>query len=277
MSADVQAPGAPLQFDSAVSSAPSASGSACTACQAPIRSLYFEADGQVVCPRCRQGAESALAARGTRAGRVARAALLGLGGAMGGALLYFGVAALTGYEIGLVAIAVGYLVGLGVRTGSGGRGGWRYQAMAIVLTQLAIGVAYFGQGMREAAKDGRAAAVAAADSSTRAAAAPGDAAGDTTRLAGGTPGASETAAPRGGALSLALGLVALAGFVFALPVIAGVSEFPQHAMGLVIVAIALHQAWVLNRRAQVAFTGPYHLARADGGAAATPDAAPSHG
>lgn len=60
----------------------------------------------------------------------------GVAGAIVGAGVYYAVRALTGYEIGIIAIAFGWLVGKGVSRGSGGRGGPRYQALAIVLTYL---------------------------------------------------------------------------------------------------------------------------------------------
>jgi hypothetical protein len=62
----------------------------------------------------------------------------GVAGAILGAIVYYIVRAATGYEIGIIAIAVGWLAGKGVRWGSGGRGGPRYQALAIVLTYLGI-------------------------------------------------------------------------------------------------------------------------------------------
>ena len=43
------------------------------------------------------------------------------GAAILGAILYFAVTAITGYEIGLVAIAVGWLVGRAIQKGTGGR------------------------------------------------------------------------------------------------------------------------------------------------------------
>src|SRR2546422_5507986 len=55
-----------------------------------------------------------------------------------GAGLYFGIEATTGYELGLVAVVVGLMVGGAVRKGSNGRGGWRYQALAMFLTYCAV-------------------------------------------------------------------------------------------------------------------------------------------
>jgi hypothetical protein len=62
-----------------------------------------------------------------------RAALFGIGAGILGAAIYYGVLALTGYNIGLVAIGVGILVGRAVRKGSGGFGGRGYQSWRRVL------------------------------------------------------------------------------------------------------------------------------------------------
>jgi hypothetical protein len=62
----------------------------------------------------------------------------GLAGAILGVIVYYIVRAATGYEIGIIAIAVGWLAGKGVSWGSGRRGGPRYQALAIGLTYLGI-------------------------------------------------------------------------------------------------------------------------------------------
>ena len=52
-----------------------------------------------------------------------KAALGGVAGGIAGALLYYLVLALSGYEIGIIAIAVGFLVGKGVRWGRAIAGG----------------------------------------------------------------------------------------------------------------------------------------------------------
>jgi hypothetical protein len=128
----------PLQFDVAEDTSPAATGSSelrCTSCSTPLTS-YFDANGKPVC----EGCKDALVAFWNRShvGTFLPAVALGLCGAAAGAGLFYGIAALTGYSLGLVAIVVGLLVGLGVRRGSGGRGGWPYQALAIGLTYVAV-------------------------------------------------------------------------------------------------------------------------------------------
>jgi hypothetical protein len=48
----------------------------------------------------------------------------------------------SGLELALVSIAVGYLVGRAIRIGTGGLGGRRLQIAAVALTYLAITISY---------------------------------------------------------------------------------------------------------------------------------------
>jgi hypothetical protein len=66
------------------------------------------------------------------------AILLGIIGAGIGGAIWAGVAIVTDYEIGLLAILVGALAGLGVHFGSGKVGGMPYQIVAVVLATLGI-------------------------------------------------------------------------------------------------------------------------------------------
>jgi hypothetical protein len=114
-----------------------ASVPSCGRCSRKIAFEYYETGGAIICPECR-AALAAEAVAGSATGRLSRALFFGLGGAVAGATLYYAILAITGYEIGLVAIAVGWLVGRAVQLGSRHRGGRVYQALAVVLTYLAI-------------------------------------------------------------------------------------------------------------------------------------------
>ncbi len=115
-------------------------GPLCAACQRPAHE-YFQFQGHIYCAPCRQRIESSLD-RLERSASFGRAALYGVGAAIAGAALYYAVLAATGYEIGLVAVVVGLLVGKAVRKGSDSLGGWRYQALAMSLTYLSIVSSY---------------------------------------------------------------------------------------------------------------------------------------
>jgi hypothetical protein len=100
--------------------------------------------------RCGGWAKLAPREVSARAGRLFLAAICGAVGAALGAAIYYAVLAFTGKQIGFVAVIVGLLVGKGVNFGSGGRGGFRYQLIAIGLTYCAIVTTYIPFILNEA-------------------------------------------------------------------------------------------------------------------------------
>lgn len=139
-----------LQFDTAEPAAPAAAGSSsltCAACRSTVTGSYYEVNAAILCDACRAALSTQLAG-GSGAGRAAKAVALGLAAAAAGSALYYAILALTGYEIGLVAIVVGFLVGKAVNRGSEGRGGPAYQALAVVLTYFAIVTTYIPLALR---------------------------------------------------------------------------------------------------------------------------------
>ncbi len=111
---------------------------ACSGCGQQTTGPYFRANGRVFCERCRGRIEQQLGSPG----QFGRAALYGAGGAIAGAVLYYAVLAITHLQIGLIAVAVGYLVGKAVRQGSGVPGGRNYQLLAVALTYVSIAASY---------------------------------------------------------------------------------------------------------------------------------------
>ncbi|HEV7706010.1 MAG TPA: hypothetical protein VGO46_17055 [Gemmatimonadaceae bacterium] len=137
-----------LQFDRvstdapATGQTPSALGAVvCKLCGKPISSDYYHLNGKIACESCRTSVAAGIA---TPEGILpfARATALGILAALAGAALYYGVIAIANLEIGIIAIAIGYMVGWGVRKGADGRGGLRFQILAVVLTYWAVGLAY---------------------------------------------------------------------------------------------------------------------------------------
>jgi len=125
-----------LQFERAeFGAAPSARN--CTGCHQPIAGPYFGVNGQPFCEAC---TASIRQAHGASPGGAAFARALGAGlvaGAVGSSLYYL-VAKISGYQLSIIAIAVGFLVGRAVRWATGGRGGVIYQVLAVCLTYAAI-------------------------------------------------------------------------------------------------------------------------------------------
>jgi hypothetical protein len=135
-----------LQFDRVETGMPGDASSAtpvvaCTLCRKSVGAQYYHVNGKPFCENCRHILISATATPRTIAPLI-RAAVFGLGGALGGAGVYYAVARVSGAEIGLVAIVTGYMVGYCVHKGAGGRGGRRFQILAVLLTYWSVGLAY---------------------------------------------------------------------------------------------------------------------------------------
>jgi hypothetical protein len=122
----------------------------CAACGQALGGSYYEVGGRVCCPSCQERLVAAREGRPGPAGFLLAAAA-GLGAAAVGSAIYFAVRAATGYNFGLISILVGFLVGKAVHWGCRGRGGWPYQALAVLLTYLAI-VSTYVPWIVEAAK-----------------------------------------------------------------------------------------------------------------------------
>jgi hypothetical protein len=254
-----------LQFETAepvaAPGAPEATAPApltCTSCKQPLTSEYYEASGQTLCPACRQALATAFAAPLGKE-RFVLSLVYGGVAAVGGGLLWWAVRALTGYEIGLIAVVVGLMVGLAVRAGSLGRGGRRFQILAVCLTYSGVALNYVPDIFKGFAEAARTRPAPTKDDATAGEGAP--AAG---KPANPVPVATSTAASSGataaeqkpfGVLHFALFLVFVAGLAFAAPFLAGA----ENVIGILIIGFALWEAWKLNRQAQLAFTGPFQV------------------
>jgi hypothetical protein len=185
----------------------------CALCRTQITDTYYEAGGAVLCPSC----SDKLTGRTSGATAFPRALLYGAGAAVAGTIVWF-IIGQIGYELGIIAIAVGFFVGRAVRVGSGGRGGWKYQALAMGLTYASICTSYVLAFVR--AREGEVGGVA--------------------------------------------GLASAFGQAFAAPFTAGASN----AIGILIIGIALYEAWKLNKPIPV--SGPFRMAAAAAGAPVGP-------
>jgi hypothetical protein len=116
--------------------ASTAGAESCRICSKPIAGQYYRINGQMACEVCARQASEGQPTDSHAA--FARALLLGGCGAVLGLILYSTVAILTGWTIGYLALAVGWLVGKGIQKGSNGLGGRRYQIAAVALTYAAI-------------------------------------------------------------------------------------------------------------------------------------------
>ncbi|HKE85747.1 MAG TPA: hypothetical protein VKB50_18430 [Vicinamibacterales bacterium] len=243
--------GADLQFDRAVTeSTPlAAPGTAqCTGCQTAIATEYYSINGHTVCERCRE-TMAAAAQTPLGAGPLLKAGALGLAAGIVGSIIYYGVIALLNLEIGIVAILIGYMVGYAVRKGAGGRGGRRFQVMAIALTYGAVALAYTPVIIKAALDEGNGGKASAPTTvySQQPAPAP------TTAVASES---SQDPAPSQGAfvaIASALGLIA------ALPVIIVFGSLPSGLISGAIIFFGMRQAWVMTGVPLLRIEGPYRV------------------
>jgi hypothetical protein len=244
-----------LRFDKAEFGETTSGDLSCAFCQRDLAGSYYEVNGKTACASCRAQAEGVLA-RGFSLRTGLRALIGGGAGGAVGALLYYAVARLTGYELGLIAIVVGLLVGFGVRWGSGGVGGRGYQILAVAITYVAIVSTYVPFMIEAFREQAKAQETGGASSGGKAGADARDA-----TAAGASTSEIETAdlrqsaeePPSVGTLVLALGALAL--FVLASPFLTGI----QNVIGIFIIGIALYEAWKVNRPTPLTIEGPFQV------------------
>ena len=248
-------------------------GLACTFCSAELRSMYFEVNETATCEKCRYEIEK-LQTAGSGIARIVRAGVAGLGAAAVGAGIYYAVLELTGYKIGLIAIAVGFLVGGAVRWGSQGRGGWLYQLLAVGLTYVAIVSTYVPtllQAMNEEL-GGEQVIEEMIDPLTEIPE------GQLLEERGGVLGeaipaieemsvveqeqvdvapAAEMPVEEMGAVAMVMAAGLFFLLVLAIPFLAGF----ENVIGLLIIFFALWQAWSMNRRSVLEITGPFEVGK----------------
>ncbi len=235
-----------MQFDKVEQVEPAAPP-VCATCRRTLDE-YFERGGNIICATC---AATLKAGKGSKA--FFKALLLGAGAAALGTLIWLAILMATKMELGLVAIAIGLLVGFAVRRGAGGGAGWKYQALAMVLTYMSITFSYVPmvlKGINDSVSGDQASAAATAE---------GAAAQDKPVGAGGAGGAPAPVADKPPASTgiQILAWLLIFGLAMVLPFLAGAENF----MGWIIIGIALYEAWKINRR--VPLSGPFRLRTPD--------------
>jgi hypothetical protein len=254
--------GEPLQFDQAEFTTPVAERPTCSVCHQAIPEEYYEINQRIMCPQCRHGVEAAFRG-GSGTARFLKATAFGLLAAAVGAVLYYGFVRLTDWNLALVSILVGFMVGTAVRKGTGNRGGRIYQLLAVFLTYTSI-AAMLTPFALEALRDHRPKENAAQPGPEKVDQEPVKVA------APDAPGGQQAAAPPRPASLLVLVLVFTI-LVYALPLLHSHADLIS---GLIF-AFALWEAWKINRPIRLVFNGPFRIGEA-GAAAIGPEGA-AHG
>lgn len=215
-----------LQFDKAEFQSPGdgAPGPAgrpqCTFCHKPLE-RYWAVGDKLACASCREQVLFYLEGGSVAEGFV-RATLFGIGGGIAGAALWYLIGRVLNAELGLVAIAVGWLVGKAVLRGSDGRGGLQYQLLAVALTYVAITAAQvplIAQALQ---------------------------------FRHDHPGTNITREVLAGVQPSAEAYVAAVPIAVQMPFLGGI-------MSIIIAGIALYYAWQTNQKRVVPITGPHEV------------------
>ena len=199
----------------------------CAACKQSIAGEYYQVQNHAICPQC-----AAKIQTGRQAQRPVpwlRVALYGAGAALAGCILY-AIPLAMGFQIGIVALGVGWMVGRAIRSGAYGAGGRAQQILAVALTYFAISTSFLPAGIFIGIKHAVAAKSAAAQPKIQAAKpalAPGKAIAGLLVLAAISPFLELGSAPVGGLISL------------------------------FILFIGLQRAWALTAGHEILVTGPY--------------------
>ena len=238
-----------LQFDRVESTQASDTRAAsptvtCVVCRTPVGDEYYAVNGKPVCANCRERVVAAAAPPRSIA-PLLTAGVFGVGAAIAGAAIYYAVIAIANLEIGIVAILIGYMVGWAVRKGSGGRGGRRFQILAVALTYWAVGLAYAPLAYKQLKRGDT---PASADSPVASVTTPADSLG--VRASGEQPVGARTGL-------VALGAVFL--LVFALPVMTVFGSLPFGLISALIIFIGMRQAWTMTAPHVLQVSGPYRV------------------
>jgi hypothetical protein len=233
-----------LQFDVAVTDIPGVTGTPgvavrCEACRQLIETEYFDVNAKVMCGRCRAEAEAAAEVPPGILPLVIAGAF-GLGAALAGAAIYYAILAIAHLQIGYVAILIGYMVGYSVRRGARGRGGLRFQIVALSLTYASIAFAYTPIAVGAAVRGAQEARAAANGS----------------RPAPVRPIAKPTIGQAAVAVLILLTLIA------ALPLMVIAGSFPSGLITAFIIFIGLRQAWKMTAAVTILVLGPYRVGSA---------------
>lgn len=226
-----------LQFRRAqpIEGADADAGKSCAACKQPIDGQHYQVQNHVICPSC-----AAKILAGKQAKKPipwVRLVIYGAGAALAGCILY-AIPLAMGFQIGIVALAVGWMVGKAIRAGGYGIGGRPQQILAVALTYFAISTSFIPALVFTGMKKGYTQAAARAKN----------------------PSAQPAAAPVAKPTKALSPGKAAAGLL----VLATISPFLELAsspvgglISLFIIFIGLQRAWAMTAGHEILVTGPY--------------------
>lgn len=209
-------PNPDLQFDKAEYKEPPPPSDACVNCSQSAAPQYYLLGDRRVCGPC-AGLLEKIGQAPTR-GQFWTAALWGMGAAVVGAVGLMIVTAVSGYQLGLLSILVGWLVGRAMNQATGARGSRGLQLLALAISYVGITASYapvFIEGLKKSAER-----------------------------------------PEDAHLNLTVVVPLIAALCLAAPFLE-LSSGISGILGIAIVAFGLHQAWKMTGRKDLPITGPH--------------------
>lgn len=221
-------------------------GDQCKTCNQLLGATYYRVNGVTTCENCAKQVEGARPKDNRKA--FIRALIFGAGGALLGLALYATFEIATGWIIGYISLAVGYIVAKVMMLGSEGIGGRRYQITAAILTYVAVSLAAVPVIFWQVGKSHEAGGPSRVERSASQADAPGAPTDLRTTTTPGKP-----------AMPFLEAIVILLGIGLASPFLA-LSEPFSGAIGLFILFIGIKIAWKMTAGKPIEILGPYRSA-----------------
>jgi hypothetical protein len=227
----------------------------CRICGNLISGEYYRVNTQMACAKCAGEAQAGQPSDSHAA--FLRALMLGAGAAVLGLILYATFTIVTGWSIGYLALAVGWLVAKGIMKGSNGVGGTRYQITAVLLTYMAISMASIPVILSYAAKRAHAHQQQTAQTTSDSSSADSQAVSQTSSSPDSSDSNAASSEPRQKmGIGEALGRLALIGL--ASPFLELQSP-GSGILGLIILFVGLSIAFRMTAARRLSVDGPYSV------------------
>jgi hypothetical protein len=217
-----------LQFHRAQPIDTEPTAKSCAACKQSIAGEHYQVRNQVICASC--AAKIRAGQQSQRPVPLFRAVIYGLGAALAGCILY-AIPLAMGFQIGIVALVVGFMVGKAIRHASYGTGGRAQQVLAVALTYFAISASIVPALIFIGVKQGA-----------------------TARAAQKNPPVVQPAKPIASPGKMVAGVALL---IVISPFLQLKSSPVGGLISLFILFIGLQRAWVLTAKHEIMVTGPY--------------------
>jgi hypothetical protein len=232
----------PLQFETA-EYAEKPDSEQCSHCNQPIIDSYYRLNDRSACPTC---VELAKTNQLKTDGSFFRGLLFGIGAAIVGLIIYSAFAIATGWVIGYLSLAVGYIIAKAMLKGTGGVGGRKLQFAAVFLTYSAVSLAAIPVAIHQYSGD-KSAGKNQVQTQTAGTSQNSKGLSDTSQKSGSGEGTRFLSAI---ASLLMLGLAS--------PFLE-LSDGISGVLGLVILFVGINIAWNLTKGAELQILGPFSL------------------